>query len=102
MKKKLAVFLVSILCIVSVVLGIREYYAFVSDTIFKESTAHLTEVLHQANINLYNQVYDKWNQMEMWVPYLESADSETEIVDYIERAQKKSNFTDFYFISRDS
>ena len=102
MKKKLAVFLVSILCIVSVILGIRKYYVFVSDTIFKESTAHLTEVLHQANINLYNQVYDKWNQMEMWVPYLESTDSETEIADYIERAQQRSNFTDFYFISRNS
>lgn len=102
MKKKVAVWLAALLCIVGVVWGLRDYFAFVSRTVYMESTTQLTEVLHQANLNLYNQVCDKWNQMEMWVPYLESADSETKIVDYVERAQKNSNFTDFYFISRDS
>ena len=102
MKKKLAALLIIIICIVSAVLGIRQYYVFVSHTVYTESTAHLKEVLHQSNVNLYNQVYDKWNQMEMWVPYLESADSEAKIRDYVERAQEKSHFTDFYFISRDS
>ena len=101
-KKKLAALLIIIICIVSAVLGIRQYYVFVSHTVYTESTAHLKEVLHQSNVNLYNQVYDKWNQMEMWVPYLESADSEAKIRDYVERAQEKIHFTDFYFISRDS
>ena len=101
-KKKLAVLLLTFLCMVSIVWGIREYYVFVSDTIYAESTAHLTEVLHQSNINLYNQVADKWNQMEIWVPYLESVGSEAKIVEYVERAQKQSHFTDFYFISRDA
>ena len=102
MRKKLAVLLITVFCIASIVLGIRKYYDFVSNTIYSESTAHLTEILHQANLNLYNQVSDKWNQMEMWTPYLESADSEANIAEYLEKAQKKSHFTDFYFISRNS
>ena len=63
MKKKLPAVLAALLCIVGVVLGLRAYFVFVSHTIYTESTAHLTEVLHQANLNLYNQVSDKWNQM---------------------------------------
>lgn len=102
MKKKLPAVLAALLCIVGVVLGLRAYFVFVSHTIYTESTAHLTEVLHQANLNLYNQVSDKWNQMELWIPYLESVDSETKIKDYVENAQNKIHFTDFYFISRDS
>ena len=79
MRKKLAVLLITVFCIAGMVLGIRSYYDFVSNTIYSESTAHLTEILHQANLNLYNLVSDKWNQMEMWTPYLESADSEADI-----------------------
>ena len=101
-KKKLAALLVSLCCIFGVIFSIRQYSDFVSRTVYMESTAHLTEVLHQSNLNLYNQVYDKWSQMEMWVPYLEKADSDEEILEYIERAQKRNDFTDFYFISRDS
>ena len=102
MRKKLAVLLITVFCIAGMVLGIRSYYDFVSNTIYSESTAHLTEILHQANLNLYNLVSDKWNQMEMWTPYLESADSEADIAEYLEKAQNKSHFTDFYFISRNS
>ncbi len=102
MRKKLAVSVITVFCIAGMVLGIRSYYDFVSNTIYSESTAHLTEILHQANLNLYNLVSDKWNQMEMWTPYLESADSEADIAEYLEKAQNKSHFTDFYFISRNS
>ena len=36
----------------------------------------------------------------MWAPYLETAGSEADIQAYVGQAQEESNFTDFYFISR--
>lgn len=37
----------------------------------------------------------------MWAPYLESAESEEDIAKYLKKAKEETNFTDFYFISRD-
>ena len=37
----------------------------------------------------------------MWEPYLGKTESDEEIVDYVNQAREESNFTDFYFISRD-
>ena len=37
----------------------------------------------------------------MWTPYLEKAESDEEIAAYVELAQEETNFTNFYFISRD-
>ena len=36
----------------------------------------------------------------MWVPYLEAAESEADIASYVNQAREESNFTNFYFISR--
>ena len=36
----------------------------------------------------------------MWAPFLEKAESDGEIADYVYLAREESNFTDFYFISR--
>ena len=81
--------------------AVSVYFSFVSKTIYDESTAHLTEIFHQANQTLYNLVAVNWDQMSMWTPYLESSISEEETVAYVNRAREKNNFTDFYFISRD-
>ena len=77
------------------------YFGFVSQTIYEESTAHLTEIFHQANQTLYNLVSVNWSRMRMWEPYLGKTESDEEIVDYVNQAREESNFTDFYFISRD-
>ena len=37
----------------------------------------------------------------MWAPYLENAESKEDIRAYVNQAREESNFTDFYFISRD-
>ncbi|MDO4516379.1 MAG: ATP-binding protein [Bacillota bacterium] len=76
------------------------YFGFVSQTIYEESTAHLTEIFHQANQALYNLVSVNWSRMRMWTPYLETAESEADVVAYVNQAREESNFTDFYFISR--
>ena len=36
----------------------------------------------------------------MWAPFLEKAESDGEIADYVYLARGESNFTDFYFVSR--
>ena len=37
----------------------------------------------------------------MWAPYIEKTQSDEEIVAYVNQAREESNFTNFYFISRD-
>ncbi|MGN1089668.1 MAG: cache domain-containing protein, partial [Huintestinicola sp.] len=100
MKKNLIAVLIAAAVIVGVVLSGRAYWNFVSETVYEESTAHLKEVFNQANQTLYNMVSVNWSRMRMWAPYIETAKSEEDIVDYLNQAREESNFTDFFFISR--
>ena len=102
MKKRLLALLLAVLLIAALVLAGTSYFSFVSQTIYDESIAHLTEIFHQANQALYNMVSVNWSRMRMWAPYLEATRSDAEIVAYVDQAQAENNFTDFYFISRDS
>ena len=81
--------------------AVVNYFGFVSQTIYEESTAHLNEIFHQANQSLYNLVSVNWRQIRMWEPYLKKAESSEEIAAYVNQAREESNFTNFYFISRD-
>ena len=100
MKKRwLALLLTVVIAVGSICAGFA-YFDFVSQMIYEESTAHLTEIFHQANQTLYNLVAVNWSRMRMWAPYLEKAESDDEVVDYVNHAQEESSFTDFYFISR--
>ncbi|MDD7642120.1 MAG: ATP-binding protein [bacterium] len=101
MKKRLLALLLAIALTVGVVSAGFTYFGFVDRTIFEESTAHLTEIFHQANQTLTNMVSVNWSRMRMWAPYLETAESEADIMAYVNQAREESNFTDFYFISRD-
>ena len=96
--------LLALLLIFAVAAGLgfagSSYFGFVSQTIFEESTAHLTEIFHQANQTMYNLVSVNWSRMRMWTPYLEKVKDDEEIVAYVNQAREESNFTDFYFISR--
>lgn len=100
MKKRLTALLLSLVLVAGVIWAGSAYFDFVSQTIYEESTAHLTEIFHQANQQLYNLVSDNWSRMRMWVPYLEKAESDEEVLAYVDQAREESNFTDFYFISR--
>lgn len=77
------------------------YYKFISQMIYQESTAHLTEIYHQANQSLYNLVSKNWSTMKMWVPYLRDIEDPELVDEYIENACRETGFTDFYFISRE-
>ena len=69
------------------------YFEFVTRTIYEESTAHLVEIFNQANQRLYNLVSFNWSRMRMWAPYLETAENEADIQDYVNQAQAESEVT---------
>ena len=101
MKKRLLAFLLALVLAAGLIWGGFAYFGFVSQTIYEESIAHLTEIFHQANQTLYNLVSVNWSRMRMWEPYLGKTESDEEVIAYVNQAREESNFTDFYFISRD-
>ena len=101
MKKRWIALLLVLVLVAGVIWAGSAYFDFVAQTIFDESTAHLTEIFHQANQQLYNLVSVNWSRMRMWAPYIEKTQSDEEIVAYVNQAHEESNFTNFYFISRD-
>ena len=74
---------------------------FMSHIIYEESTAHLTEIYHQANQTLYNKVSLNWGVMRMWTPYLERAQNDADVRSFLAQAKEEYQFTDFFFVSRD-
>ncbi|MGN0366131.1 MAG: ATP-binding protein [Suilimivivens sp.] len=100
MKKQL----ISLLLALAIVVGVGfvgvSYFEFVSQTIYSESTAHLKEIYHQADQTLYNLVSVNWSRMRLWTPYIEAADSEEAVINFVNQAREETNFTNFYFISR--
>ena len=100
MKKRMIAILLAIALTVGLIRAGISYFGFVSQTIYEESTAHLTEIFHQANQTLYNLVSVNWSRMRMWEPYLAAARGEEDVVAYVEQARRESHFTDFFFISR--
>lgn len=97
--------LIAIFTIIAVFVGLVavciRYSRYVFQTIYMESTAHLTEIYHQANQSLHDLVGRKWDTMHMWVPYFQDADTEQKIDDYIANVKEEVGFTDFYFVSRE-
>ena len=92
---------VVLLCSAATVMGVRAYMGFMNRTIYDESSAHLTEIYHQANQTLNNKVSFNWGIMQMWLPYLEIAQSDAEIRSFLASAQEEYDFTDFFFVSQD-
>lgn len=88
-------------CSAATVMGVRAYMVLMNRTIYEESTAHLIEIYHQANQTLNNKVSFNWGIMQMWLPYLEIAQSDAEIRSFLASAQEEYDFTDFFFVSRD-
>ena len=101
MKKRIIALMLLLVLMASMTYCAFVFFDFVSQKIYEESTAHLTEIFHQANQTLYNMVSINWSRMRMWAPYIEKTQSDEEIVAYVKQAREESNFTDFYFISRD-
>ncbi|MGN1404798.1 MAG: response regulator [Erysipelotrichaceae bacterium] len=100
MKKRLSLFIGSIIMVVLLIFVFGRYYDFVATTIYDESSAHLREIYHQANMSLHNLVSNNWGSLHTWEPYIVSSDDE-KVRDYIKILKEESGFTDFYFINSD-
>ena len=78
--------------------GVR-YFDFVFQTVYKESTAHLAEVLHQSN-NMLNEVVEKnLTYLHIWETTMRHISDEDEIRQFIESVQQETGFSNFYFLS---
>ena len=100
-KKRILAVLAALLLSVGIWTSFVVFTDFMEHTIYEESTAHLTEIYHQANQTLYNKVSLNWGVMRMWAPYLESAQSDADVCSFLARAKGEYHFTDFFFVSRD-
>ena len=90
-----------VVLLIGVVCGGLQYSDFVSRTVYKESVSHLTEVFHQSN-NLLSELADKnLTYLHMWSEYLTNTSDESEIREYIDKAQEEAGFLSFYFLSAD-
>ena len=92
----------AILLLVLLVTGFcARYIAFVSQTIYQESTSHLQEVLHKSNKMFSEMVRKNVSYLHLYNGFLESTSDEAEIQAYIEKAQQDIGFAGFYFLSYD-
>ena len=100
-KNRILAVLAALLLGVGILTSFVVFTDFMEQTIYEESTAHLTEIYHQANQTLYNKVSLNWGVMRMWAPYLESAQSDADVCSFLAQAKGEYHFTDFFFVSRD-
>ena len=92
----------AILLLLVLVVGVStRYIAFVSQTIYQESTSHLEEVLHKSNNLLKEMVRKNLTYLHLYNGFLKSTSDEDEIQAYIEDAQQATGFVDFYFLTYD-
>ena len=96
-KNRILAVLAALLLSVGIWTSFVVFTDFMEHTIYEESTAHLTEIYHQANQTLYNKVSLNWGVMRMWAPYLESAQSDADVCSFLARAKGEYHFTDFFF-----
>lgn len=97
-KCKLIIVILAAFMVLASVIG---YFTFVSFLVYQESSSHLKEIYTQSNKAFSDIVSEKWKNLNDWLPYLEKANSDEEMSQYISDRQEQWGFTDFYFITRD-
>ena len=84
---------------VGILLTVFRYFEFVSKTVYEESVSHLTEIFHQSDNMLSELTNKNLTYLHIWGEYLQNTSDESEIREYIEKAQEDAGFLDFYFLS---
>ena len=84
---------------VGILLTVFQYLGFVSKTVYEESVSHLTEIFHQSDNMLSELTNKNLTYLHIWGEYLQNTSDESEIREYIEKAQEDAGFLDFYFLS---
>ena len=77
------------------------YFSFVSQTVYQESTSHLSELVHQSD-DMLNQLFSR-NRMilHLWGGLLEIASSEEQIRSCLNEMQKETGCAALYFLASD-
>ena len=77
------------------------YVLFVSQTVYQESTSHLSELVHQSD-DMLNQLFSR-NRMilHLWGGLLEIASSEEQIRSGMDKMQKEIDWAALYFLASD-
>lgn len=102
MKKRLLYILLSCITLAAVIADICiNYSSFVSQTIHSESISHLSEIFHQANGSLNKFTEQSRKGLHLWEDYLQNTSDDNEIDAFLAHAQSETDFTDFFFISRE-
>ena len=99
-RKRLRI-VVLIVFFIGIVLTVFRYFEFVSKTVYEESVSHLTEVFRQSNNVLSELTNKNLTYLHMWGEYLQKTSDESEIRDYVDKAQDEAGFLYFYFLSAD-
>ena len=83
---------VCIAVLAGIVLMVFRYFGFVSKTVYEESVSHLTEVFHQSDNMLSELTNKNLTYLHIWGEYLQNTSDESEIREYIEKAQEDADF----------
>ena len=98
-KRRVAALAAVIVLLLGIAAAGVQYFDFVFQTVYKESTAHLAEVLHQSN-NMLNEVVEKnLTYLHLWETTMRHISDEDEIRQFIESVQQETGFSNFYFLS---
>lgn len=100
MRKRLFTVLGTLLVFLGIAAAGIQYYLFVTQMVYTESVAHLTEIYRQANQSLHSLVTGNWSTMHLWVRYMEGL-KDDEIERFVVRAKEVMGFTEFYFVSQE-
>lgn len=101
LKRRIIAIVSGILLALGILIGSHFYFNSVNATIYNESSAHLTEIYHQANQSFNRLISNTWSSLHAWEPYLRETDDNKKI-EYIKSLQQEGKFTEFYFINEDS
>ena len=77
------------------------YFLFMSQTVYRESTSHLSEILRKSD-NMLNHLVSR-NQMllHLWNDFLKNASSEEQIRSSLNKMQKEIDCAALYFLASD-
>ncbi len=87
-------------CAVAVMMIGFSYSNFITQQIFKESTAHLEEIYTQVNTIFRSMVFRNWNLLDAWRGYIEKSNyfDIAEFEKFTDQQKEKWNFSEFYFL----
>ena len=91
------------LLILFVMLGCicSRYFSFVSQTVYQESTSHLSELVHKADDVLSHLVSRNRMLLHLWNDFMKNASSDEQVRSSLNEMQKETGCAALYFLAAD-